>query len=183
MNDKKKQIDLLPEEFESYEAAEFWDAHDTTDYADDFETVEAETELKRRRYEVEIDADLIPALSEYSSLMVYREAYQELHFNQDYKNKWLIFIDRFTRATMRIPEGVSLENLNAVSDKTEFTQVSHYQINSSQSNFYEAFRTSTSFRTGGLFKTGGSWKGDLESWRTYFSNYKNYWFDWDVKKF
>ena len=50
MNDKKKQIDEIPEEFESCEqAAEFWDTHDTTDYANEFETVEAETELKRRR--------------------------------------------------------------------------------------------------------------------------------------
>lgn len=62
---RKRQIDLIPEEFESYEqAAEFWDTHDTTDYANEFETVEAETELKRRRYEVEIDADLFPALTE-----------------------------------------------------------------------------------------------------------------------
>jgi len=65
MNDKQKPIDLLPEEFASYEeAAEFWDAHDTTDYADEFETVEAEVKLKRRRFEVEIDADLMPALTE-----------------------------------------------------------------------------------------------------------------------
>jgi hypothetical protein len=65
MNDKKKQIDPLPEEFESYEqAAEFWENHDTTDYADEFETIEAEVSLKRRRYEIEIDADLMPALTE-----------------------------------------------------------------------------------------------------------------------
>ncbi|CAN5771628.1 hypothetical protein BH20ACI4_BH20ACI4_19600 [soil metagenome] len=65
MNDKKKQVEAIPDEFESYEeAAEFWDTHDTTDYTENFETVEAEVELKRRRYEVEIDADLIPALSE-----------------------------------------------------------------------------------------------------------------------
>jgi hypothetical protein len=65
MNDKQKQIDLLPEEFASYEeAAEFWDNHDTTDYAAEFETVEAEVELKRHRYEIEIDADLIPVLTE-----------------------------------------------------------------------------------------------------------------------
>ncbi len=62
---RKRQIDLIPQEFASYEqAAEFWDTHDTTDYSNDFETVETETELKRRRYEVEIDADLFPALTE-----------------------------------------------------------------------------------------------------------------------
>lgn len=65
MNNKQKPIDLLPEEFASYEeAAEFWDAHDTTDYVEEFETVETEVKLKSRRYEVEIDADLMPALSE-----------------------------------------------------------------------------------------------------------------------
>lgn len=33
MNDSKKIIDPIPEEFGSYEeAAEFWDTHDTTDY-------------------------------------------------------------------------------------------------------------------------------------------------------
>ncbi len=65
MNDKKKQIEQLPEEFESYEeAAEFWDNHDTTDYESEFETVEAEVKLKRRRFEIEIDADLMPVLTE-----------------------------------------------------------------------------------------------------------------------
>jgi len=65
MNDKQKQIDPLPEEFASYEeAAEFWDAHDTTDYLDSFETVAATAELRQRRYEVEIDEDLMKILSE-----------------------------------------------------------------------------------------------------------------------
>lgn len=65
MNDKQKQIDPLPEEFASYEeAAEFWDTHDTTDYSDSFETVVVEAELKRRRYEVEIDEALMTALTE-----------------------------------------------------------------------------------------------------------------------
>jgi predicted phosphatase len=64
MTDKQKVIDSIPEEFASYEeAAEFWDTHDTTDYLDSFETVAVQTELKSRRYEVEIDADLMPALS------------------------------------------------------------------------------------------------------------------------
>jgi predicted HicB family RNase H-like nuclease len=65
MSDKRKQVDPLPEEFDSYEAAaEFWDAHDTTDYLESFETVEVESELKRRRYEVEIDEDLMKLLYE-----------------------------------------------------------------------------------------------------------------------
>ena len=65
MSDKQKQIDPIPEEFASYEeATEFWDTHDTTDYLDSFETVAVEAELKRRRYEVEIDEGLMKVLTE-----------------------------------------------------------------------------------------------------------------------
>lgn len=65
MSDKQKQVDPIPEEFASYEeAAEFWDTHDTTEYLDSFETVAVEAELKRRRYEVEIDEELMKALAE-----------------------------------------------------------------------------------------------------------------------
>jgi predicted DNA binding CopG/RHH family protein len=65
MSHNQKHVDPIPEEFSSYEeAAEFWDTHDTTDYTDSFETVAVETELKRRRYEVEIDEDLMKALHE-----------------------------------------------------------------------------------------------------------------------
>lgn len=64
MPNKPKVIDPIPEEFAGYEeAAEFWDTHDTTDYPEHFETVSAQTELKNRRYEIEIDADLMPVLS------------------------------------------------------------------------------------------------------------------------
>lgn len=39
---KKKRVDPILEEFDSYEdAAEFWDTHDTTDYPDAFRTLEA----------------------------------------------------------------------------------------------------------------------------------------------
>jgi len=63
MSDKRKQIDPLPDEFTSYEeAAEFWDTHDTTDYPEAFETVAVEAELKQRRYEVEVDEELMKAL-------------------------------------------------------------------------------------------------------------------------
>lgn len=65
MNDKQKVIDPIPEEFASYEeAAEFWDTHDTTDYLDSFETISAQTELKTRHYEVEIDEDLMSELTQ-----------------------------------------------------------------------------------------------------------------------
>ena len=67
MPNKQKVIDPIPEEFASYEkAAEFWDTHDTTDYLDCFETVSVQTELKSRRYEIGIDADLMPTLSKHA---------------------------------------------------------------------------------------------------------------------
>jgi aryl-alcohol dehydrogenase-like predicted oxidoreductase len=60
---KKKQIDPIPEEFASYEeAAEFWDAHDTTDYPDAFRPVSVEAKFRKRHYEIEIDADVVRAL-------------------------------------------------------------------------------------------------------------------------
>ncbi|HEX29730.1 TPA: hypothetical protein ENG04_06580 [Candidatus Poribacteria bacterium] len=56
---KEKHIDPIPEEFSDYEeAAEFWDTHDTTDYPDEFQTVDAITEFKGRRYEVELDEEI-----------------------------------------------------------------------------------------------------------------------------
>jgi predicted DNA binding CopG/RHH family protein len=65
MSDKRKQVDPIPDQFASYEeAAEFWDTHDTTDYADSFETVPVEAEFRRRRYEVEIDEETMKVLNE-----------------------------------------------------------------------------------------------------------------------
>jgi hypothetical protein len=59
MNDEPKQIEEIPEEFASYEeAADFWDNHDATDYADEFTTVEAEVKLKFYRYEIGINENL-----------------------------------------------------------------------------------------------------------------------------
>lgn len=60
---RKKLVDLIPEEFASYEeAAEFWDTHDTTDYPEAFRTVEVVAELKKRYYEIEIDEDVAGVL-------------------------------------------------------------------------------------------------------------------------
>jgi hypothetical protein len=66
MPNSGKRIDPIPNEFASHEdAAEFWDTHDTTDYPDVFQTVEVEDAvLQRRRYEVEIDEDVIRILRE-----------------------------------------------------------------------------------------------------------------------
>ena len=55
----KKQVDPTPEHFDSYEAAaEFWDTHDTTDYLDEFRTVEVTSELRVRHFAVEIEEDV-----------------------------------------------------------------------------------------------------------------------------
>ena len=60
-----KKLDELPEEFNSYEeAAEFWDTHDTTDYLDEFRTVEMKSELRNRHFEVELEEDLIRPLQD-----------------------------------------------------------------------------------------------------------------------
>ncbi|MBI1930142.1 hypothetical protein HYR99_38565 [Candidatus Poribacteria bacterium] len=60
---KRKRIDPIPEEFTSYEeAAEFWGTHDTTDYPEAFRTVEVATQFRSRRYEIEIEADVVKTL-------------------------------------------------------------------------------------------------------------------------
>ena len=60
---KKKQIDPIPHEFASYEAAaEFWDTHDTTDYPGAFRTVKVVSNLKNRHYEIPIAPDVLRAL-------------------------------------------------------------------------------------------------------------------------
>jgi hypothetical protein len=51
----KNNIEPTPNNFESYEAAaEFWDTRDTTDYLDEFRTVEVNAELRARHFEIEI---------------------------------------------------------------------------------------------------------------------------------
>ena len=59
----KKQIESTPENFDSYEeAAEFWDTHDTTDYLDEFITVDIPTAFHARHFEVEIAEDVVKVL-------------------------------------------------------------------------------------------------------------------------
>ena len=59
----KNKVEPTPDNFESYEAAaEFWDTHDTTDYLDEFRTVEVNTELRARHFEVEIDESVAKVL-------------------------------------------------------------------------------------------------------------------------
>ena len=59
----KETVEPTPNNFDSYEAAaEFWEAHDTTDYLDEFHTVEVGAELRARHYEVEIEESVARAL-------------------------------------------------------------------------------------------------------------------------
>ena len=59
----KNNLDPTPDNFESYEAAaDFWDTHDTTDYLDEFRTVEVNGELRARHFEVEIDENVAKVL-------------------------------------------------------------------------------------------------------------------------
>lgn len=63
MRNKKRPVDPIPDEFASYEeAAAFWDTHDTTDYPEAFKTVKVKAELRRRHYEVEVEAELMKVL-------------------------------------------------------------------------------------------------------------------------
>ena len=49
----KKRVEPTPDNFESYEAAaDFWDTDDTTNYLDEFRTVEVNTELRARHLPV-----------------------------------------------------------------------------------------------------------------------------------
>ena len=66
MPNSGKRVDPIPNEFATYEdAAAFWDTHDTTDYPDAFQTVDVEeVALRQRRYEVEIDEDVVRMLQE-----------------------------------------------------------------------------------------------------------------------
>jgi hypothetical protein len=66
MANSGKRVDPIPDEFATYEdAAAFWDTHDTTDYPDAFQTVDVEeVTLRQRRYEVEIDEDVVRMLQE-----------------------------------------------------------------------------------------------------------------------
>ncbi len=60
---KKKQVELIPDEFASLEeAAEFWDTHDTMKYPGAFRTVRVVAELRNRHYEIPIEADVVKSL-------------------------------------------------------------------------------------------------------------------------
>ena len=63
MSNTRGSRDEIPEEFATEEeAGRFWDTHDSSDYLDDMEPVEADVRLERRHFEIEVDADVVEAL-------------------------------------------------------------------------------------------------------------------------
>ncbi|NIM10595.1 MAG: hypothetical protein GTO45_01265 [Candidatus Aminicenantes bacterium] len=63
MKKKDKKVEPIPDEFASYrEAGEFWDTHDTTDYLEDFVNVDVDVQLRGRRFEIDIDEDVMELL-------------------------------------------------------------------------------------------------------------------------
>jgi hypothetical protein len=63
MEDKNKNIDPLPESFETEaEAGAFWDAHSTIDYQEYLEPVDDSIEIRDRVFEVQIASDVFERL-------------------------------------------------------------------------------------------------------------------------
>ena len=63
MGKERKAVDTIPNEFSSYEeAGEFWDTHDTTDYPDAFSNADIEVDLRGRRFEIDIEEDVMDSL-------------------------------------------------------------------------------------------------------------------------
>ena len=70
MQHKDQGRDPLPDESASLqEIADFWDTHDTTDYEDAFVTVDAEFDIRRRHFEVEVKEDVFQALRQRAARM------------------------------------------------------------------------------------------------------------------
>jgi hypothetical protein len=70
MEDKNKNIDPLPDSFETEEqAGAFWDTHSTGDYEEYLEPVEDAIEIRDRVFEVQVAEDVFQKLlKEASSL-------------------------------------------------------------------------------------------------------------------
>jgi hypothetical protein len=63
MKKKDNKVAPIPDEFTSYEeAGEFWDTHDTTDYIESFVDAKVDVALKGRRFEIDIDEDVMELL-------------------------------------------------------------------------------------------------------------------------
>ncbi len=58
-----KKVEPIPDKFASYaEAGEFWDTHDTTYYPEAFVDANFDVEFRGRRFEIDIDEDVMEML-------------------------------------------------------------------------------------------------------------------------
>ncbi|HMG73110.1 MAG TPA: hypothetical protein VK582_06370 [Pyrinomonadaceae bacterium] len=65
MRDKDKNIDPLPDSFETEEkAGEFWDAHSTMDYQQHLEPSDDTIEISERVFEVQVAEDVFKKLQQ-----------------------------------------------------------------------------------------------------------------------
>lgn len=65
MEDKKIEIDPLPDSFSSEEdAGEFWDTHSAADYLENMETVDQEIAIGERVFEVRVSEEVFKKLQE-----------------------------------------------------------------------------------------------------------------------
>lgn len=63
MKKENKLQHTLPASFPTYEAAaDFWDKHDSTEFAEDLIPVSAKVRLERRHFEIEVDEEVVHAL-------------------------------------------------------------------------------------------------------------------------
>jgi hypothetical protein len=68
MEDKNKNIDPLPDSFETEEAAgAFWDTHSTSDYEEYLEPTEDVIEIRDRVFEVQVAEDVFQKLQQEAS--------------------------------------------------------------------------------------------------------------------
>ena len=67
MRDKNRKKDPIPESFATEEeAGEFWDTHSTADYEEYLEPVNMTIDIKKTRYEIEVDKEIFMALLKYA---------------------------------------------------------------------------------------------------------------------
>lgn len=65
MPEKDRQVEPLPDDFGSEEAAaEFWDTHSITDYEEYLEAAGLQVNVSRRHFEIEVDEECFVAVRE-----------------------------------------------------------------------------------------------------------------------
>jgi len=63
MKKERRSQNSIPESFPSYDAAgDFWDTHDSADFAEELSPVSVQARLERRHFEIEVDEEVARAL-------------------------------------------------------------------------------------------------------------------------